>query len=634
LSYARVALDRKAYLESLTVAGVDVDRLVPDSNGTICADEVNDATIDADGAGAELPVLLGANGDIVLGASLGDGGMGIVRSAEQRALRREVAVKSARLRAHTAEARSEGASALVREARITGALEHPNIVPVHTLGKANDGQVLLVMKRIEGKAWSQLLASRSPPLEDLRRHVEVLMDVCRAVSFAHSRGMLHRDLKPANVMVGPFGEVYVLDWGIAVPVGHTSSSIAGTPAFMAPEMAMPGRDVLDERTDVHLLGGLLHVVLTGRPPHVAATTADMLHAAFNAAPPDLPSDAPDELAAICRRALARDKSARFASAAAFRDALAAWVEHTSAHALCNEAQRQLASLHALVDDDRDAAGAVDRVEPPKARGAEREGAVYRAYSASRFGFEQALREWPEFTDARAGLRDALRTLARYELRMRRVDRARALLVDVDDEPSLEVELAAISRSLEAEEAERARLVSVGRSFLFRDGSRRLFITGASIAMAPWLAFAFFAGHLARAHDLIVTSTRMAAANLVPSLGFAALAVWMRKRDPHASNMGAMTSACCVGIVVMWFMLRSTDASIDVGFVIAHCIFLLDIVVGALFVQTAMASLAVPVLLSFPALLALPDYVFEINAATLVTVLVMLTALWPRSPKLS
>jgi hypothetical protein len=291
--------------------------------------------------------------------------------------------------------------------------------------------------------------------------------------------------------------------------------------------------------------------------------------------------------------------------------------------LCSEAQRQLVKLRALVDEtDRDG----------DTNASEREGAVYRAYSASRFGFEQALREWPDFAEARAGLRHTLRALARYELRMRRLDRARALLVDIDDEPSLEIEIAAVARTVEAEERERARLVDVGRSFLFRDGSRRLFVTGALLAMTPWLLFAFFAGSLVRTHELIVTPMRMALANVLPSVGFAVLALWLRKRDVFAGKTAAVSAACCAVIVAMWLVLR-TSVTIDEGFVLSHCILLLDVVVGALFIRAVMALVAVPVLLSLPVLVALPDYVFEVNTATLVLVLVILAATWPRSAAL-
>jgi hypothetical protein len=150
-------------------------------------------------------------GDLVFDRTLGEGGMGIVRLAEQRALGREVAVKSLRADRATPEA----ALRLVREAWITGRLEHPNIVPVYTLGVGADGLPMIVMKRIEGTLWSDHLRGRAvppcAPERTLEWNLRVLMQVANAVELAASKGIVHRDLKPDNVMIGRFGEVNVLD---------------------------------------------------------------------------------------------------------------------------------------------------------------------------------------------------------------------------------------------------------------------------------------------------------------------------------------------------------------------------------------------------------------------------------------
>src|SRR5262249_35011988 len=150
------------------------------------------------------------------------------------------------------------------------------------------------MKHVEGVSWRDLLrdgahpawAKVGAPGEDrLVSHLQILMQVCNAVEFAHRRGLIHRDIKPANVMVGEFGEVYLLDWGIAARTGilaeassHLGESGAeptprmlGTPAYMAPEMLSRKVGPIDERTDVYLLGATLHEVLTGRPRHVGST---------------------------------------------------------------------------------------------------------------------------------------------------------------------------------------------------------------------------------------------------------------------------------------------------------------------------------------------------------------------------
>ena len=161
-----------------------------------------------------------------LGQTLGEGGMGVVRLADQVSLHRSVAVKTLR-----PEKSSDAALlALLREAWVTGALEHPNIVPVYALGRNEEKMPVFVMKRVEGTPWSTLLADPTHPLvargggdkDPLHFHLELLLKVCDALAFAHSRQLIHRDVKPENVMLGAFGEVYLLDWGIAVSLDDTS----------------------------------------------------------------------------------------------------------------------------------------------------------------------------------------------------------------------------------------------------------------------------------------------------------------------------------------------------------------------------------------------------------------------------
>jgi serine/threonine-protein kinase len=219
--------------------------------------------------------------DLLVLDTLGEGGMGRVLLARQRSLARDVAVKV--LKPETADA--DGALSLLREAVVMGGVEHPNIVPVHALGRDDRGHPVLVMKRIEGTSWRALLDDDAHPTwtallaahgDRVSAHLEVLMRVADAAHFAHARGVIHRDIKPENVMVGAFGEVYLVDWGIAIRVGRTQPDgdgafrIRGTPAYMAPEMIGGDPTRLDARTDVYLLGATLHEVLTRTPRHRGA----------------------------------------------------------------------------------------------------------------------------------------------------------------------------------------------------------------------------------------------------------------------------------------------------------------------------------------------------------------------------
>jgi serine/threonine protein kinase len=219
-----------------------------------------------------------------IGPVLGQGGMGTVYRAHDRALDRAVALKV--LRPDIGE--QEAAGRFGREARILARLDHPGVVPVHDLGTLADGRVFYVMKLVQGRPLGEEL--RGAPLADALR---LFLRVCETVSFAHVRGVVHRDLKPSNIMVGAFGEVLVLDWGIArlLPsavrdeVGVESSSpddgmhpwplaapgaeprtdpgtVLGTPGFMAPEQAEGRTDATGPAADVFSLGAILREIVT------------------------------------------------------------------------------------------------------------------------------------------------------------------------------------------------------------------------------------------------------------------------------------------------------------------------------------------------------------------------------------
>src|SRR5262245_14028799 len=231
---------------------------------------------------------------------LARGGMGEVWRGCDTVLAREVALKVMREPVFG----DGGASArFEEEARRVSRLEHPSIVPVYDLGELPDGRPFFVMKLIHGQTLAELLAARATPAEDLARWVGVFEQVCAAVAFAHARDLIHRDLKPSNVMLGEFGEVLVMDWGIAkalaarpqpaplppTPVvlspslggAATASGTAetlpgqarGTPAFMAPEQARGEAGRVGKASDVFGLGGILCVTLTGQPPYTRARQA-------------------------------------------------------------------------------------------------------------------------------------------------------------------------------------------------------------------------------------------------------------------------------------------------------------------------------------------------------------------------
>ncbi len=296
--------------------------------------------------------------ELALGVTLGEGGMGVVRQARQLALGREVAVKSLRPEArHPAAMRR-----LLAEAMVAGQLEHPEILPIHALGRDEDGAPLLVLKRVDGVSWTEVARTANHPLlegqEPIVWHLQVLMRVCRAVHFAHGKSILHRDLKTDNVMIGRHGEVYVLDWGIAValsddgsgaiPLARDADELVGTPTAIAPEMVQAKGALLSPRTDVFLLGAILHELLTGAPRHAGREVASVLFAAFLSAPHVYPASVPAELAQIANRACARDPTARFEDADALRLALHGYLEHRASTLLVQSAEARLADFAAAL----------------------------------------------------------------------------------------------------------------------------------------------------------------------------------------------------------------------------------------------------------------------------------------------
>jgi len=421
------------------------------------------------------------------GEVIGQGGMGVIRAAEQVALGRTVAVKTLRDR------RDQGAILdLLREAWVTGSLEHPNVVPVHYLSRDNDGLPIIVLKRIDGVEWRQLLAD---PAEVARRfgatdllawNLGILMQVLNAVRFAHSRGIIHRDLKPSNVMIGDFGEVYLLDWGIAVSLhddvtgrlpSAVGATIAGTPCFMAPEMlGREGSPPISERTDVYLAGAVLYELVTGGPPHTGAEPISVITSIL-VSQPQLPPDVPGELARICTRAMHEDPAQRFESADALRLALQAYVEHRGSTQLAERAHERLDQLRALL-------------EPGHAVTARRD-EIYRLYGACRSGFHDALAVWTDNEDARRGLTAASVAVAEFELAVNNPAAAVTLLGELAEPPPL---LATARIAVDAQLTRRAELEHLDRQHDPSIGTRTRTVLvvalGLVFTIAPLLAAAF------------------------------------------------------------------------------------------------------------------------------------------------
>ena len=400
-----------------------------------------------------LPALPSSFERYVMGDEIARGGMGRIVAATDLNLGREVAMK----RLIRGQAEQLGLQLrFVEEGQITGQLQHPNIVPVHDLGTTTEGDLFFTMKRVHGRTLRDVFRGLRRDEPEIvaefgrARLLSGLKQVCMGLAYSHARGVVHRDIKPSNIMFGDFGEVLIMDWGLAKILARDvdakisshregqsrwatrQGEVIGTPGYMPPELALGQLDDVDGRADVYSLGAILYEILTLRPPYTGRDARTILQRMLRE-PLVAPSerapdrDVPPELEAICVRCLHKDPDRRFPSARAVHDAVEAYLEGTLARdrqqalaredletgATMAEQHRELrATTERLVAEAAEQAAAL----PPWA-GAERRRALWEAeaqletlrraqadtFSWAVQALRQALTRDPALTEARDAL---------------------------------------------------------------------------------------------------------------------------------------------------------------------------------------------------------------------------------------
>ena len=315
--------------------------------------------------------LLLPNSHYIPQETIGRGGMGEIVLCVEQNTRREVAMKRM---LPTAAKHPRQRARFVAEAQVTAQLEHPNIVPVHELGRDAHGAIYFTMKLVKGRSLGEILtaAREGEESHSLVELMQIFLKICDGVAFAHSRGVVHRDLKPANIMVGDFGEVLVMDWGISrilsrdegtdkatvnsdgqdteMPALHAATGAAmGSPSYMPPEQATGQIEKIDHRSDIYSLGAILYAILTLHRPVTGKTADSIMNKVVRGdiRPPEQRTpdrDIPRELSAVAMKCLSKYRRGRYASVPELQRDISLYLEGRSVSAAPDSSTQAIVKL--------------------------------------------------------------------------------------------------------------------------------------------------------------------------------------------------------------------------------------------------------------------------------------------------
>ncbi len=368
--------------------------------------------------------------EYALESQLSRGESHLLFEAQQSSLRRSLQLKVCRPSGGDREELKKVFRSFAREAHTLAQLDHPGVAPIYALAKDTEGHLFFSTRALKGTPWNLLLHPQRAKDEEQRAaikersekmswrdHLKILFRVMETVSYAHSKGILHRDLKPSNVLIGEFSEVYVQRWELAFSLGseEPEARLAGTPRYMAPEMARCELKALSEASDVYLLGATLYEILTGKPPRPRADLKEMV---LSAAKGELlpieqhsaPRDMSPDLGEVLLRALAPEPSARYQSVAEFREALERSLGHIESIKSCEQGTLILKEEERLLLKDP----AVHSYEV-KRLSREKASVHYKQLGACQGFFRLALSLWEDNQCAQEGLLAASLLLGRVAI---------------------------------------------------------------------------------------------------------------------------------------------------------------------------------------------------------------------------